>query len=226
MGRATDPWRAAKTRIRCVASPVSRYLPRRGYPPTQASRTFLRNRKIAIGTIGLGAVGRLSDELLALVRGWIARVVRCATKGQDGIPCRLVEPSSTFTVSLEGLPDTQAAGIHEFCTTNRYRAHAEATHNSCKAIVLHVAAQVRPPLATAIADLEQRRHVYLDERRETAALDPRQSSRRRGQRASTSNAPIRLRFRSERQARRAGLCDIIRHCAASPRPAPGPVLAP
>jgi len=25
---------------------------------------------------------------------------------------------------LEGITDTQAAGIHEFCTTNRYRAHA------------------------------------------------------------------------------------------------------
>jgi hypothetical protein len=29
--------------------------------------------------------------------------------------------STTFTVSLEGITDTQAAGIHEFCTTNRYR---------------------------------------------------------------------------------------------------------
>jgi hypothetical protein len=30
--------------------------------------------------------------------------------------------STTFTVSLEGITDTQAAGIHEFGTTNRYRA--------------------------------------------------------------------------------------------------------
>jgi Homeodomain-like domain len=44
---------------------VSRYMPRRGYPPTQGWRTFLRNQAFAIGTIGLGEVSRLSDELLA-----------------------------------------------------------------------------------------------------------------------------------------------------------------
>jgi hypothetical protein len=88
-----------------------------------------------------------------------------------------------------------------------------------------VAVQVRPPLATAIADLKQRRHVYLDERRQTAALDPRQSSGRRGQHASTSNAPIppEISIRTSLPALRAGLCDIIRDCTASPRPAPGPV---
>jgi hypothetical protein len=32
--------------------------------------------------------------------------------------------STTFTVALEAITDTQAAGIHEFCTTNRYRARA------------------------------------------------------------------------------------------------------
>src|SRR5215470_10021922 len=72
---------------------VSRYMPRRGYPPTQGWRTFLRNQASAIGTIGLGEAGRLSDELLALVRGWIARVVPCTTKVRDGIG-KLVEPSS------------------------------------------------------------------------------------------------------------------------------------
>ena len=30
--------------------------------------------------------------------------------------------STTFTISSEGITDTQAAGIQEFCTTNRYRA--------------------------------------------------------------------------------------------------------
>ena len=44
---------------------VSRYMPRRSYPPTQSWRTFLRNQAFAIGTIGLGEAGRLSDELLA-----------------------------------------------------------------------------------------------------------------------------------------------------------------
>ena len=66
---------------------VSRYMPRRRYPPTQTWRTFLRNQAFAIGTIGLGEAGRRSDELLALVRGSIELVVRCVTKVRDGIPC-------------------------------------------------------------------------------------------------------------------------------------------
>jgi homeodomain-containing protein len=68
---------------------VSRYMPRRGYPPTQRWRTFLRNQAFAIG---FGEAGRLSDVL----RGWIMRVGRCATKVRDGIPCGLFEPSSTL----------------------------------------------------------------------------------------------------------------------------------
>src|SRR6201997_2660286 len=72
---------------------VSRYMPRRGCPPTQTWRTFLRNQAFAIGTIGLGEAGRRSDELLALVRGSIELVVRCVTKVRDGIPCRFIEPS-------------------------------------------------------------------------------------------------------------------------------------
>jgi hypothetical protein len=75
---------------------VSRYMPRRGYPPTQTWRTFLRNQAFAIGTIGLGEAGRLSDELLALVRGWIELVVRCVTKVRNGIACGFIERSSTL----------------------------------------------------------------------------------------------------------------------------------
>jgi hypothetical protein len=71
---------------------VSRYMPRRGYPPTQRWRTFLRNQAFAIGAIGFGEAGRLSD----VVRGWIMRVGRGATKVRDGIPCGLIEPSSTL----------------------------------------------------------------------------------------------------------------------------------
>jgi hypothetical protein len=71
---------------------VSRYMPRRGYPPTQRWRTFLRNQAFAIGAIGFGEAGRLSD----IVRGWLMRVGRCATKVRDGIPCRLIEPSLTL----------------------------------------------------------------------------------------------------------------------------------
>ena len=148
---------------------VSRYMPRRGYPPTQTWRTFLRNQAFGIGTIDLGEAGRLSDKLLALVHGRIARVVRCVTKMRDGFRCGLIEPSLTLhrlglcrssnrttrrdprsgctpvprpPISLgradnwtmagrrlspyrsRGITDTQAAGTHEFCTTNRYRTPA------------------------------------------------------------------------------------------------------
>ena len=75
---------------------VSRYMPRRGYPPTQTWRTFLRNQAFGIGTIGLGQAGRLSDNLLALLRGWIARVVRCLAKVRDGLRCGLIEPLLTL----------------------------------------------------------------------------------------------------------------------------------
>jgi Homeodomain-like domain len=75
---------------------VSRYMPRRGYPPTQTWRTFLRNQAFGIGTIGLGEAGRLSGKPLALVRGWIARVFRCVTKMRDGFRCGLIEPSLTL----------------------------------------------------------------------------------------------------------------------------------
>ena len=67
-------------------------MPRRGYPPTQRWRTFLRNQAFAIGAIGLGEAGWLSD----VVRGWIMRVGRRATKVRDGIPCRPIEPSSSL----------------------------------------------------------------------------------------------------------------------------------
>ena len=77
MGRAADPWRLLKLGFDVSQATVSRYMPRRGYPPTQTWRTFLRNQAFAIGTIGLGEAGRLSDELLALVSGWI-ELVECA----------------------------------------------------------------------------------------------------------------------------------------------------
>jgi hypothetical protein len=92
MGRATDPWRAIETWIRCLPATVSRYMPRRGYSPTQRWRTFLRNQAFAIGPIGFSEAGRLSG----VVRGWIMRVGRCTTKVRDGIPCGLIEPSSTL----------------------------------------------------------------------------------------------------------------------------------
>jgi hypothetical protein len=95
----------------------SRYMPRRGYPPTQTWRTFLRNQAFAIGTAGLGEAGRLSDALRALVRGRIARVVGCVTKVRDGILCRLIEPSHR-------LPPYRSS----------YRTDRRAVHGRCVAI--------------------------------------------------------------------------------------------
>jgi len=64
---------------------VSRYMPRRGYPPTQRWRTFLRNQAFANGAIGFGEAGRLPD----VVRGWIMRVAgappRCGMASLAGL---------------------------------------------------------------------------------------------------------------------------------------------
>jgi hypothetical protein len=86
---------------------VSRYMPRRRYPPTQTWRTFLRNQAFAIGTIGLGEAGRLSDELLALVHGSIERVVWCVTAVRDGtgwhpfqVYPAIIDPAPVTAMSL------------------------------------------------------------------------------------------------------------------------------
>jgi hypothetical protein len=106
---------------------VSRYMPRRSYPPTQSWRTFLRNQALGIGMIGLGEAGRISDQLLTLVRGWIERVVRCATKVRDGISCRLIEPPWTMhplrpSRSSNG---TDRRAIHGGCMPVRPRRTAQ-----------------------------------------------------------------------------------------------------
>jgi len=75
---------------------VSRYMPRRCYPPSQSWRSFLRNQALGIGTISLGEAGRISDQLLTLARRWIERVVRCAPKVRDGIFCSLIKPPWTW----------------------------------------------------------------------------------------------------------------------------------
>ena len=79
---------------------VSRYMPRRSHPPSQSWRSFLRNQALGFGTVSLstispGEAGRISDPLLALVRGWIERIVPRAPKVRDGISCRLSEPPWT-----------------------------------------------------------------------------------------------------------------------------------
>jgi hypothetical protein len=117
----------------------------RGYPPTQTWRTFLRNQPFGIGTLGLGEAGRLLDKLLALVRGWIARVVRYVTKVRDGFRCRLIlqsltwrrlrpyrssnrtarrDPRSGCMPVPRGHHRHASCRHHEFCTTSRCRARA------------------------------------------------------------------------------------------------------
>ena len=74
---------------------VSRSMPRRGYPLTQTWRTFLRNQAFAIGTIGLGEAGRLSDELLTQClyptprpfyeKAVADKVLRCYGTGGEGV---------------------------------------------------------------------------------------------------------------------------------------------
>jgi hypothetical protein len=73
---------------------VSRYMPRRAYPPTQSWRTFLRNQALAIGSPG--EADRIPHRLLALVRGWLERMVRCATKLGARISCRFIQPQRTL----------------------------------------------------------------------------------------------------------------------------------
>jgi hypothetical protein len=114
MGRTANPWRAAETWSPCLASHGVSFMPRRGYPPTQTWRTFLRNQAFAIGTTGLGEAGRLSDALLALVRVWIARVVGCVTKVRDGISCRLIEPSHRLP-SYRSSYRTDRRAVHGRC---------------------------------------------------------------------------------------------------------------
>jgi hypothetical protein len=75
---------------------VSRYMPRRSYPPSQSWRTFLRNQVVGAGMIDLAEPGRISDQLLALVRGWIERFIRYGTKVEDGLSCVLIKPSWTL----------------------------------------------------------------------------------------------------------------------------------
>jgi hypothetical protein len=87
--------RTPATWIRCLAS-HSVPLHATAEPSAQTWHTFLRNQAFAISTIGLGEAGRLLDELLALVRGWIELVVRCVTKVRDRSPCGFMERSSTL----------------------------------------------------------------------------------------------------------------------------------
>src|SRR5215469_1740340 len=105
---------------------VSRYMPRRGYPPTQRWRTFLRNQAFAIGAIGFAEAGRLSD----VVRGWSMRVVRCATEVRDGMPCRSIAASSTLHPLWPCRSSNRADGrfTQRRCVPGSSAAHASKRH--------------------------------------------------------------------------------------------------
>jgi hypothetical protein len=96
---------------------VSRYMPRRSYPPSQSWRTFLRNQRVGVGMIGLADAGRISNQLPALVRGWIERIIRYATKTADHLSCGLIKPSMTLPALRPprtcNRPDRRA--IHRGC---------------------------------------------------------------------------------------------------------------
>ena len=102
-------------------------MPRRSYPPTQSWRTFLRNQALGIGMIGFGEAGRISDQLLTLVRGWIERVVGCAIKVRDGVSCMLIEPSWTLHPLGPSRPcnGTDQRAIHGGCMPVRARRTAQ-----------------------------------------------------------------------------------------------------
>ena len=106
---------------------VSRYMPRRSYPPSQRWRSFLRNQALGFGTIGPGEAGQISDQLLTLVRGWIERVVGCAIKVRDGVSCRLIEPSWTLHPLRPSRPcnGTDRRAIHGGCMPVRARRTAQ-----------------------------------------------------------------------------------------------------
>jgi transposase len=75
---------------------VSRYMPRRGYPPSQNWRTFLRNQAAGLGMIGFAEAGQRSEKPLTLVRGWIERIARFATRMEDHLSCAPLKPSRTL----------------------------------------------------------------------------------------------------------------------------------
>jgi hypothetical protein len=71
---------------------VSRYMPWWSYPPRLRWRTFLHNQALGLGTIDFRNAGRISDQLVTLVRGWFERIARCCAKVRDSIFGGLIEP--------------------------------------------------------------------------------------------------------------------------------------
>ena len=67
---------------------VSRYMPRRSYPPSQSWRTFLQNQVLGMGTFRLPDAARISHQLVTLICcGWIYRMGRRAAKLWEAPSC-------------------------------------------------------------------------------------------------------------------------------------------
>jgi hypothetical protein len=106
---------------------VSRYMSRRGYPPSQSWRTFLRHQALGVGMVGLGDAGRISDQLLTFVRRLIEQIVRRAAKVRDGISCVLIEPPWTLHLSRPSCSSnrTDRRAVHGGCMPARPRRTAQ-----------------------------------------------------------------------------------------------------
>ena len=72
---------------------VSRYMPRRNWPPSQGWHTFLQNQIVGIGVTG--AAGRLTDRLPSLVSNWIEWIVGNATKVRNDLRSALIKLQGT-----------------------------------------------------------------------------------------------------------------------------------
>jgi hypothetical protein len=165
--------RAAETWIRCLASHSV---------PSHATVELSAHPDLAHLTAEPGICNRpdLSGELLALVRGWIDRVVRCVTKVRDGIACRFIAPSSTLhplPISWPGTPATgrssgqnQRAAAHAVFVSGRIhrQCRPDIWLTSCvghpEGLVIHADA-VRRHVEKSGLDRKRRRLLVLDAQR-------------------------------------------------------------
>jgi hypothetical protein len=61
-------------------------------------------------------------------------------------------PSTTFTISVAGITEPEAVGLHKFCTIIAIARKRQANHHSHNAIVLHVCHE-QPAQNNALAHL-------------------------------------------------------------------------
>ena len=83
MGNCSN-WGSTCRRLRCPATCHGGAV-----RPRKAGALSCGTRPLGVGMISFGEAGRLPDQLLSLVSGWIERIVRYATKVRDGLPSAL-----------------------------------------------------------------------------------------------------------------------------------------